>query len=453
MDLDRVLAQVDQAEEEIVQFCQSLIRLETVNTGQMPTGNETLASQFISQYLKESGVEEIHILGRHPDRANLIARLGPLSSTPALLLLGHTDVVPVGDFSQWNHPPFGGEIVGGRLYGRGSADMKGAVAAEVMALVLIRRNNVPLHRSVTLAVVADEEAGGAYGMGWLVQEYPSLLQADFCINEGGGSSFEWMGQVFSILGLGEKGRYEVHLEVCGKGAHASQPWLGENAFYSLAQVLHRIQSFQPTLRRNHPFFPAVARVLDLPLPEEENPEKIEAFIEEVQQIHPLLGNLCRGLSRTTIVPSLIEGGIKSNSVPDRARLVCDVRTLPGNEREYVEQVIREITQGLEGVCFEVQATANPSASPLEEIPIPLLEKGLKMALGQEVEVLPGMTTGFTDSRFIRAIGVPAYGFFPSHPRWAGESRNIHGPDEWIPLEDLKLMTRFLIALIYHLCGL
>ncbi len=453
MNLNQVLAQVDRAEEEIIQFCQSLIRLETVNTGQMPTGNETVACQFLSRYLKDSGIEEIQILGRHPDRANLIARLGPFSSTPALLLLGHTDVVPVGDLSQWDHSPFGGEIVEDRLYGRGSADMKGAVTAEVIALVLLKRSGVSLHRPVTLAVVADEEAGGTYGMGWLAQEYPSLLRADFCINEGGGSSFEREGQVFFILGLGEKGRYEVHLEVHGKGAHASQPWLGENAFYPLAQVLQRIQSFQPHLQRNHPFFQAIAQVLGLPLPEEENPEKIEAFIEGVQRIHPLLGNLSRGLSRTTIAPSLIEGGVKSNSVPDYARLVCDVRTLPGNEREYVEQVIRGITQGLEGVCFEVQETANPSASPPEEVPFSLLEESLRMALGQEVKILPGMTTGFTDSRFVRAIGVPAYGFLPSHPRWAGESRNIHGPNEWIPLEDLKLMTRFLIALIYHLCVL
>src|SRR5215212_1702422 len=206
MNRETLLSSVDAARDEIVELTRALVALETVNTGEMPTGNETVAAEFLRAKLIQEGIVDVEILGRTPERGNLIARLPGSSGHPRLLLISHTDVVPVGDASTWTRDPFGGEVVDGRLYGRGSSDMKGTVAAEVMALILLKRAGIAPKHTVTLTCVADEEAGGAYGMGWLVREHSDRVRADYSLNEGGGGFVSLDGRWHCMVCLGEKGR-------------------------------------------------------------------------------------------------------------------------------------------------------------------------------------------------------------------------------------------------------
>src|SRR5436305_1452043 len=121
MTREAVLATVDGARDEIVELTRALVALQTVNTGEMPTGNETMAAEFLRAKLVAEGIRDAEVLGRTPERGNLVARLPGASGQSKLLLISHTDVVPVGDAATWTRDPFGGEVVDGRLYGRGSS--------------------------------------------------------------------------------------------------------------------------------------------------------------------------------------------------------------------------------------------------------------------------------------------------------------------------------------------
>src|SRR6266704_232803 len=120
--MDELLRLAEAAREEVVGLARDLVRLETVNTGMMPTGGETVAAEFLAGVLRRGGIAEVELLGRDPERANLVAWLPGSDARSRLLLLGHSDVVPAGDRSLWTHPPFAAEIRDGRLYGRGAAD-------------------------------------------------------------------------------------------------------------------------------------------------------------------------------------------------------------------------------------------------------------------------------------------------------------------------------------------
>src|SRR3989442_146145 len=187
MDRDRLLASVEEAREEIVALARDLVRLETVNSGVMPTGGETAACELLSQKLRAEGISDIEVVARDPERGSLIARLSGEDRSSRLLLMSHSDVVPAGDERAWTKPPFGGVVEDGRLYGRGAADMKGTVAAEAMALILLRRAGVPLLRTLTFLCAADEEAGGVWGAGWVAAEHGPKIRSDYALNEGGGA--------------------------------------------------------------------------------------------------------------------------------------------------------------------------------------------------------------------------------------------------------------------------
>ena len=186
MTRDELLALVDGARDEIVALCQALVRLPTVSTGVMPTGNETPAAELLQGALAAEGIDAT-IYARDPARGNVIARLPGSRGTPRLLLLSHIDVVPVEDEAQWRFPPFSATIDEGRIYGRGANDMKSTVAAQAMALILLKRAGARLAGDLIFAAGADEESGGDWGFRWLAEHHADELQADYGLNEGGGA--------------------------------------------------------------------------------------------------------------------------------------------------------------------------------------------------------------------------------------------------------------------------
>jgi acetylornithine deacetylase/succinyl-diaminopimelate desuccinylase-like protein len=448
MDRDRLLADVDEARDEIVALTQDLVRLETVNTGVMPTGNETVACELLSRKLRGEGIE-VEVVARHPERGSLIARLPGEDSRSRLLLMSHSDVVPPGDERTWTRPPFGGAVEGGRLYGRGAADMKGTAAAEAMAMILLRRAGISLRRSLTFLCGADEEAGGAWGAGWVAAEHGDKIRSDYALNEGGGALVRLGSQLCVMLGLGEKGRYEVHIDVTGQACHAATPWRGDNAFYHLGQLLSELQRLAPPRRVDHPLLMALAPLLRDSFPEPLTADNVDRFADAAEAQSPSIGSAVRGLSRMTVVPSLLAGGTKSNSVPDAARLTCDVRLLPGQGPGDVERLLRPHLP--DGASLTIQPTAEPSQSPPDERFMSLLAESAGRVLGEPVTLLPGATVGFTDSHFVRPLGTTAYGCVLGDPALAGLPRNAHGADEWTAVEDLVAATRLFVDAAWSLC--
>ncbi len=238
------LAAVDAARDEIVGLAQALVRFESVNTGVMPTGNETPAAEFLRDLYAREGIAA-EVVESAPGRGNVVARIPGQGSGQRLLLMGHLDVVPVEDASQWIHPPFGGEVHDGRIHGRGAADMKSMVAAEVMAALLLKRLGVSFAGDLVVASAADEESGGAYGFDWLAKNRPDLLASDVAVNEGGGHALKRDGAITYGINTGEKGRLEIRITVKGRGYHASAPWMADNAIYKAIPVLGRIAAYKP----------------------------------------------------------------------------------------------------------------------------------------------------------------------------------------------------------------
>ncbi len=430
-------------QDEIVALARDLIRIDTTNTGVMPTGHETAAAAHLHGVLRDAGVaSEIH--GRVPERGNLFAALPGRSGRTALLLLSHSDVVPAGDPSQWTHPPFAAAVEDGHLYGRGAADMKGTVAAQAMALILLRRLQVPLARGVGMVCVADEEAGGVYGAGWVAEVRPERLRADVCLNEGGGAFVEVEDSEWCLLGVGEKGRYEVSAVFHGKGSHAARPWQGDNALYKAAAAIERIREYEPERDTGGPIFEPLRRVIG-PV----TPGNVDYVIAEFSRSSPRLADHLRQVSRLLVTPTLIAGGIKSNSVPDQCRLTCDVRALPHQPAAYVEEEVRRLL----GPCdLRIEPTAVANASPAPAEVTEIFTDVMRAVLERPVQVVPTISGAFTDSRFVRPLGVRAYGFAPGRPESDPVRHNAHGPNESVAAVDLVVQTAVYLEVAHRLAA-
>jgi acetylornithine deacetylase/succinyl-diaminopimelate desuccinylase-like protein len=448
---DALFSLVDDSADEVVALLTDLIRFETVNTGVMPTGNELPLCQYLQRRLAAEGIES-QILCTAENRGNLIARLTGSGGGPSLLLMGHLDVVPVEEPTEWRYPPFSGTVADGRVWGRGAADMKDMVAAEVMALILLRRAGVTLRGDLILAAGADEETGGAYGFGWLAQHAPEVIRADYAINESGGGPIPTPNGLVYTINTGEKGRLEAHITLSGKATHAASPWMGDNPAFKLAEVLRRLQAWQPEIDVSGELFAHLPAPLSRAEPI--TPGNVDALADELSQVSRSLGSAIRGLSRMTLTPTMVFGGVKSNSVPASCRLVCDVRTLPHQDEAYVQRQIDELLVGIDGAGYELIYTAVPNASPYDTPLTAAIQRATALAAGRtDLKWLPSLTTGFTDSRLVRPLGTVTYGFSPGHPAAdLNHPAGVHGANESSEVATLLFRTKLLLALALDLLG-
>lgn len=448
--LDELLARVDESRDEAVALLQSLVRVPSVNTGVMPTGDETPACEVLRDKLAADGIDS-EILESAPNRGNLVARWKGDGSGPSLMLMGHVDVVPVEDESQWTYPPFSGAVVDGRVLGRGSADMKSTVAAETIAMILLKRGRMTLRGDLVLAAGADEESGGTYGFAWLAKHHPDKIRTDYAINEGGGRPLRSSGALTYPINTGEKGRLEVFITVTGRGYHASAPWMADNAIYRAQPVLDRLAAYQPDVSADGDLFRYLGDALGLT--EEITTENVERIIADITSRDIELGSWLRAASRMTIVATMIRAGVKSNSVAETCRITCDVRTLPWQDERYVAEQLDTILAGLDGVRYEIVTTAVPSASTYDSPFTEAVQRATCRALGRdEIRFFSGLTTGFTDSRLVRPLGTIAYGFTPNHPNSDPSKDGAHNINESASIDDMMTQARMFTALAWDLLG-
>src|SRR5713226_8332698 len=405
-DLTALLASVDAAHDEIVMLLQDLVRIPTINTGPRPdTGGETRACELLRPKLDQAGIQfEVHESA--PGRGNLIARLGPAGGR-RLLFMSHTDVVPVEDETLWEHPPFSATIDRGRVYGRGADDDKADVAAQCMALVLLARAGVNLGGELIYLAAADEESGGRWGAGWVADHLPDKVRADVAINEGGGVPVHTPDGLLYEVCTGEKGRLEAHITRQGRSGHASRPWAADNPVPVLAEAIQRIAAYEPEIDVSHPFFREV----------------LQAF----------------GVKHAPTAENI-------DRIADRAKLVCDVRALPGQDDGFVQQELEHILGGLQ-VAIDVNYTAVSNSSPADAPFVDVLRQALGASLGSsDFRLLPAITAGFTDSRFLRPLGTQVYGFSPHHPSAEPVRAGVHGNNEFMEISSLMLRTKYGLAL-------
>ena len=436
-------AQVDAALDDILALEQALVRIPSVNTGFMPTGNETAVAEYARDWLAEDGIES-EILGRDPDRGNLIARMEGRSGKAGLMFMSHTDVVPVEDKSKWRFPPFSATIAEGRVFGRGASDCKGLLTAQMMAMRLLKRNGIELNDSLILASGADEEHGGRYGFGWLAENHPEKLAAPFAVNEGGGAPIQAAGALTYVLGVGEKGRLQIEIDVKGVSSHASVPWQGTNAMYRLSRALSNIEQFEPELDTSTGLFDHLSTFA---IEHRPSPSNIEEIIAEVEPTNPRFASLLKALSRMTLTPTMIRGGIKSNSVPEAIRLTCDVRTLPHQDEQYVKEQVEQVLEGIPGIDFQIDYMAQPNSSPFDTVLSQSIQSVTAQALERDdIQWVPAISNGFTDSRFTRPLGIVTYGFSGSHPDDDPMITFTHGTNESVGIKSLVSGTKIMLGL-------
>jgi len=448
MTLDELLAKAEEGRAEIITLEQALVRIPTINTGVMPTGNETALCHYLQDVLAREGIAS-DILESAPRRGNLLARLPGQGGAPSLLMLAHTDVVPIEDESKWRFPPFSATIHEGRIYGRGSADCKALLTCQTMAMILLKRAGVSLGGDLILCADADEETGGQYGVRWLAEHHAERVRATYCLNEGGGRPFHLAdGRLLYLLNVGEKGRMEITLTLKGRSCHAAAPWRGDNVTFKIAEVLRRLQGYEPQRDVSAEIFRQLPTLFGLA--EEVTPANVDQVIATLAATLGEEADSLRGLSRMTLTPTIVRAGVKSNNVPETATIVCDVRTLPHQDAAYVRAQVERLLEGVTDVQIAIHYTAEPNASPYDTPFAAAIRRATASVLGRDDLLwLPGLTTGFTDSRFLRPLGTVVYNFAPGNPAKGLPLSMAHGTDESTDIEGLVIGTKMMLAIAWE----
>ena len=424
----------DAATSEATSLLREYLRIDTSN----PPGNESRAVEFLAALLRDEGIP-FETAESAPGRGNLVATTGP--GEGRVCLLNHTDVVPV-ERQFWDVEPFAGELRDGVIWGRGALDMKGMGIIELMTFLLLVRRRVPLRRGVVFLAAADEEAGSAYGMSWIEQHRPEWMRADLVINEGayglsglGGSD----RPVFQVAPA-EKVPVWVRLVVRGRPGHGSVPH-GDNCAEHLVRALARIAEWHQELRMT----PVMRAHVDALGKAGVFRDTADAAILGAAKSSPAL----RARLGNTISLTTISTGIKVNVIPAEAEATLDCRLLPDVGVDAFLAELRRVVDD-ERVKFEISNRYEGAESSLDHEFVRIVRE----VVGEMVEgahLAPELTSGFTDSRIYRKRGVPAYGFVPCLVQ-PEELAGVHGHNERISVENLRLGMQVLYEVVRRLCA-
>ena len=426
-------------EDEALGWLQQYIRIDTIN----PPGNESRAVEFIGNILEAEGIPYQQAESA-PGRGNIWARLEG-GDEPALILLQHTDVVPA-DPKYWTSDPLSGEIRDGYLWGRGTLDMKGTGISQLATFVSLKRAGVPLNRDVVLVATADEEAGGFYGAGWLVEHHAEIFAgAGLLINEGGNGEQSDKELLFNVE-VTQKVPVWLRLKAVDTPGHGSMP----RATSSVTRIVDAL-----AILRANPFPPRMVPAIDAmfqSLAQSASAEWEEAFsnmsaairdpgfLRKLQAYSPSL----HGLIRDTCSMTRMGGSNKINVVPPEAWAELDCRILPDRPSAIFIDELRELVRDT-GVDVEVIMAFTPAISATDT----LLYRAIEEVTAERhsgSRVMPYVSTGFTDSHFTRDLGIPSYGFDPIVVPEA-EFVRIHGNDERVNVAAYKQGISDFLAII------
>jgi acetylornithine deacetylase/succinyl-diaminopimelate desuccinylase-like protein len=441
---------VDAATGEVVELLQQLIRNACVNDGTPESGGEVRSVDILEGYLEGSGMD----LQRYEPiagRASLVGRMEGIDpDAPSLVLMGHTDVVPV-NRANWRHDPFGGEIVDGEVWGRGAIDMLNLTASMAVAAKRFAESGVRPRGTMIYLAVADEEALGAHGAKWLVDNEPDAVRADYVVTESGGYRLPLAsvsGPKLPVI-VAEKGTYWCRLRVRGTSGHGSMPFRTDNAVVKAAEVIRRIAEFRPDTD-----VPEVwRRFVDAAgLPPDiadalRDPAKVESFAESAPDIG--IARTVHASTHTTFAPTIVHGGVKTNVIPDTVDLEVDIRTLPGQTGSDIEAMLAEALGDLANQV-EVTPISGDEASA-SSIDTPLWDSLSRISekLVPGASTVPFLTVGATDARVFRKVGAVAYGYglFSERIPFAEFESMFHGDNERVDVESLDLTTKLWSGLL------
>jgi len=397
----------------------------------------------------------VELVESSPGRGNLVARYKGSGAKRPLLLIAHVDVVPV-EGQPWTVPPFRVTEKDGFLWGRGINDDKG-MAAVIVALALeIGRTRPALSRDVIFALTAGEETGGSAGAQWLARNRKELIDAEIALNEGAGTRLDDDGAHVALVGLGtaEKTFQSYSLVARGKGGHSSVPPTDSDPVLTLSRALVKIGELRFPAR----VIPAARDELAADARLEPPPiSEAVARVAATGQVSPdderilAKDRVVNAHLRTTCVTTQLKGSPQDNVLPTSAEAVVNCRILPDETRE---QTFATLERVIGDPAVEVAPVGDlgfgPYSPPSDEVTAAMTK--VAAALWPGARVVPTMSTGATDSRHLRAIGIRAYGVSvsPTTKAEALSGHAAHGPDERRPARWLDDGARFLRDLTYEL---
>ena len=416
-------------EDEAVGWLQNYIQIDTIN----PPGNEYRAVDFLAEIFEAEGIE-YQTAESAPGRGNIWARLEG-GNEPGLILLQHSDVVPA-DEEFWTIPVLSGAIRDGVILGRGARDMKGLGTLQLATFIALHRSGVKLNRDVVFLATADEEAGGLFGVGWLIENRPEIFEdIGILLNEGGGGSRVGQSVVFSVE-VTQKVPVWLRLYAIDRPGHGSSP-------RTTSSVTRIVQALNTMLE--NPFPPRIIgpvndyfSALSVDMDEEwaGSYANIQAAINDpnfVAKLHDARPGH-NSLIRDTCSMTRMSGSNKINVIPPTAWAELDCRILPDKP---ADQFISELDDliGYTGVEIQKIMAFTPAISETNSRLYRAIDS-VTQELHPGSRVLPSVSTGFTDSHFTRDLGIISYGFNPIITN-RGEHTGVHGNDEQVGEEAFR----------------
>ncbi len=395
----RITAKADLLQE----ITRNLVRIDSQTP---PSATGPIAAE-VARILGTAPGIETRILESEPPVVNLVATLSGGQPGPRLVLNGHLDTYPVGDPSAWSVDPLGGRVADGKLYGRGSADMKGGLAAQILVALALAEESEPWPGELVLAFAGDEESMGVLGSQWLIENEP-VVHGDGVLIADVGSP--------EIVRCGEKGMIWLTLQAEGRAAHGAHVHRGVNAVDRLLVAIH-----------------ALSAIADEPV---ETPPAVARTIAAAKIISEPLGGIGEAdvMQKITVNVGRISGGISANLVPDAACAEADIRLPLGTTVAEVEARIEQILSGVAGVSYRITRRYEPTWTNPEERIVTATVSASGQILGRPA--LANMRVGASDARLFRAAGLPTAvcGLTPF---------NLGAADEYLLLEELQQLSQIL----------
>lgn len=406
----KLIDEVESRKEELIELCSSLIQIPSEN----PPGDSTEISRFIDDYLRQYGIETDWY--ESTDKMyNLLSSIGK-EDGKELVYCGHTDVVPAGDLSKWDFDPFSGEVKNGWLLGRGASDMKAGLGGLIFAFALLKRMNVELPGKLTLAIVPDEETGGEFGVPWLLEK--GLVKGDGCL----------IAEPSSPLNptIGQKGSYWFELEVFGTPGHGSlSPIAGGNAIVDAIAAIEKIRSLWDMK-------------IEIPSEVQELIEVSKRYMREVEtereKYQPVF-------ERITVNLGTIQGGTKSNVIPESCKVQVDCRLPFGVSQDEVTSYLKKELDEL-GITYEIHAfgfRSNANHTPASDPVCRAIVDNISLVTGENAYGV--MQWASSDARHFREYNIPVLQYGPAY------LPSIHGYNEKVLVEDIVRCAKVYVAAV------
>jgi acetylornithine deacetylase/succinyl-diaminopimelate desuccinylase-like protein len=422
---------------EILQRYRELVQIDST------AGNETRVVDYLKKVLEAEGIPTA-TFALDPNRANIVARLKGNGSKRPLLILAHTDVVGV-QREKWPVDPFGAVMKDGYIWGRGSKDDKPVLAANLTAMLLLKRNNVPLDRDVIFLAESGEEADTTgVGINFMVGKHFDEIDAEFAMTEGGGAKIEGDRVTVVNIGTAEKVPARARLVANGISGHGSVPRL-DNAILHLSAALDKLGKWESPMRLNDTTRAYFEKMAAISPPEEAkvyrdilDPKRSAAAQRYLVEKDPSKYSMLR----TSVVPTMLKAGVGANVIPSEAEATLDIRALPDeNVADFYGEMKKIINDPAVSIVPLPAARPPSPATRLDTDMYRVLEQvGGRTYPGSTV--IPSMSTGASDQAQLRAKGIQSYGIGPGSTTEDTLNFGAHGDVERLAESSLYPFVQF-----------